>query len=97
MKKTFAELWDIIREEEHQSLQQDDYTSKASTVYSKQPPEFWDSLSDLSNHDPHGLGELLGVDAEIIATWYSKIKSAQEQNERATSEKKKTEMLPTGN
>lgn len=97
MRKTsFYDLWEMSGESNPQPLEQDIANTRSTTIYSKAKPDFWEKLSELSNADPKGLGELLGVDTDQVATWHSKIKQIAGESERAAAEREQDSMIQTG-
>lgn len=61
---------------------------------------FWDELIDIASQSPENLSELLGVTANQVRTWSSKIKEnidkVQKHDEETGSQPEKTKVMPTG-
>lgn len=99
-KSSFAELWEIVSAadtaEDMQPLQQDIAHSGLTTMYAKQRPEFWQNLVQLANNDAKGLGEMLNVSPEIVATWKRKIEQIATASNQNSNENPIGSTIKTG-
>lgn len=108
MRVSFAQLWEQIDSEKFGSspLMGSGEEARAisavragKTLHEEGEASFWDEFISLcSNAD--GLAELLGVSREKVTSWPSRIKDYLQKldkyNVENPSEKKKVEMIPTG-
>lgn len=97
---SFASLCEAVTrnvEVKHrQPLLQDVADTRATSMYSKSNDRFWQELCNLANADPEGLGSMLGVDANIVSTWYGKIQQVAKAAKRANAELNQDTMVKTG-
>lgn len=87
---SFQSLWEAVT---RSSVSKE---NRAVDTYLKHDDSFWKTLMQLSNHNPEGLADILGINPANVALWHRKIAEVSQQAGRIKEEKIKGKMLPTG-